>query len=143
MMAIRHHRAQEVSYQPSLLEKSISYAALIFAIYTVLRPLVFINSLEIYHVLIRLSWGMIFLLLVFYDIKFMRKVIRFSSNTKQWLLRHIIMMTAAYFTTISAFLVNNIRLELWWIFWLLPPFVIVLVIMVMLSYWRGKLQIKK
>lgn len=65
----------------------------------------------------------------------------FIPKNRSWLIQHIGMMSGAYISTVTAFLVVNVNLTPVWLTWLLPTFVGTPLIFLAIRKWKNKLRI--
>lgn len=137
--AIWYFRLKE-AYSPNLKDYAAPLIALICSMYMIVNPLINMFQAKKAHISVMLVFGLILLLSCITDFKLLSKKENFSPRNKNWLFRHIGTIGGAYIATITAFLVTNIRIEMWRLVWLSPTAIGTILISSAIRSWKTKLQ---
>lgn len=130
----------KTAYTPTLKDRIPFYVALATSIFMILFPLIQMSTRKELFVPILSVFGAIMLNASVKDIKKYGNPANFQPRNKMWLLHHIGMMGGAYIATVTAFLVNNIIIDQWWIVWLSPTVIGSALIASAIIKWRKKLR---
>lgn len=128
-------------HTPNWTDRLPVYAALLVGLYMVGRPLWAMYQNQAFFVSVSFVFGAIMLLSVRTDLLTLQKTEQFLPGNKQWLLRHIGMISGAYIAAFTAFLVTNWQFSPGWVLWLAPTVVGTAFITVNTRNWRKKLRI--
>lgn len=138
--AIEYFRLK-TALQPGWKDKLPIYASLLVALYMVGKPISQMIQHEQFFVSVSLVFGSIMLSSVFQDVRTLRKADHFRPGNKQWLLRHIGMISGAYIAACTAFVVTNVQFSPSWVLWLGPTVIGSVFIAVSTRTWRKKLRL--
>lgn len=135
--AIRYMRISE-PYKPGIKDKLPPAIGLLTAITMVAYPLTAYAAGNSWPVSVLQVFGGILLLFSIRDLRTVSDAGNFTPRNFSWLPRHISAMGGAYISTVTAFLVVNIRFSPAWVVWLAPT----VVGTVLISMSIAKLKIK-
>ncbi|MBX2907294.1 MAG: hypothetical protein KF744_14715 [Taibaiella sp.] len=138
--AIRFLRLRE-SYKPTTKDKIPALVGFITAITMLAYPLTAYAAGHGWPVSVLQVFGGILLLFSIRDYRIMSNAGNFTARNKVWLPRHISAMGGAYISTVTAFLVVNIRFTPSWVVWLAPT--AVGTVLISMSIAKLRLETKK
>jgi len=140
VISLKFYRS-DASFLPSWKEKIALWLFLVFSVYMWGKPV----YIMLHNGKVGLSVSFIFGIIMFFSIIDLLKKINnnkfFTTHKKAWLLAHIGNISGAYIATLTAFLVNNIQLEMWWLVWLSPTVIGGVFIAYYTRKWRTKLRL--
>lgn len=135
--AIRFLRLRE-PYTPTAKDKLPALVGFITALTMLAYPLTAYAAGHGWPVTVLQVFGAILLMFSVRDYRTLRKPENLTARNPAWLPRHISAMGGAYISTVTAFLVVNVRIEPSWVVWLAPSAVGT----VLISASTAKLKVK-
>ena len=139
-MAIDFWRLKE-NYFPGLKDLLPFYVAFIISILMISFPIYQMIINKEFRIPVLSIFGIIMLLNSYRDIRTFSREKNFVPKNKIWLIQHIGMMSGAYISTFTAFLVVNVSMNPAWLPWLLPTAIGTPLIFIAIAKWKVKLKI--
>lgn len=131
---------KERVFKLKFIEKIPVLLAFLTAVVMICYPVHKMIRYNIIFIPLPLIFGVIMLAGTIHDFIIFSKPDNFTARNNNWLFRHIVMMGAAYISALTAFLVVNIQMKLFWIPWLLPSVIGTFLISRTVNKWKHKVK---
>lgn len=138
--AIFYYRLKE-AYKSRWIDYAPMVIGLVVAIAMVTLPVIDMIQRGVANISVMMVFGFILLIFTSRDLMEVIKRPVYAEGNKNWLIRHIGLISGAYIATITAFLVTNVHLQPGWLVWLAPTAVGSFLIARTSRSWKKKLKI--
>ena len=137
--AIGYWRLRE-AYTPVLRDRMPCYIAAVTALFMIGYPVALMVRDHKFFVPVLAIFGLILFPLSVRDVMTYTKPEKFVPHNREWLFMHIGKMSGAFISTFTAFLLNNIQMEPFWVPWLAPAAIGLPLIFYAIMQWKRKLN---